>query len=453
MDTSSPISSVSMGWTDLNLDTQRLGEYDLSPSASISQSLTEHANEGSEDHSLFEPSSPLRMIPEAFTLPDIQEEGDEADSLSLNNNFSEPHNKSRSSLASPTHADGDNEEILYYPVLCKQTHKESFDSARESFEEAGLDIVETAFDGFELKENETSKDLLNISSNTDIPVSFDGKSYAFSEESRIDPPILPVSPPPGPLLSPRYSMLLAEKEQSYLDGAPGADANHEISALLNRTISIADEEPPPLPESLPPGKIISPRHSTLLMQNKSTDQNRVDLLDLRLLLSKISAVYSNQETKNRQKEADQQTENLVQSEITTENGNPASDRDTLDDERVLALAPHIENVNEHDAERPKKSNLKITPSFLSHLEPPKEFTDSGFPDTDENVVTSDHSTSAGKISINHLPDAAIFSDEVKMFEKDGSTAITSFNEDKQSENSGSLVLKTNVSTSSQVRLS
>lgn len=463
LDVSTPTANVPANSVASNQIVGQEDGDDFSPSSSISQSFTEHAEEDGEDHSLFEPSSPLQVVPQAFILPDIQEEVDEAECLSLLSQFSDQQERNSLAQASPT--DGD-ENIQYRNKLDKQMRRRSFDFARQSFEEAGLDVDETMFDEIESTGNKLGDDNpLDITRNTmsDMSLSFEGKSSP--EGPHIDPPFLPVSPPPGPLLSPRYSMLLAELEQSNSIGnsVHEADNKQRTNALLNRmsTLSIADDEPPPpLPLSQPPGKMISPRHSLLLLQSGTGLQSGEEAqLDLRNLLSKVATVYDKQrETESRQKEADSQNNGLVQEKEPLSDGlhnnGTSHDKEQLDEDQVLALVPPpVGDSDEYPNEQRRKSNLKITPSFLRSLEPPKEFTDSGFPDTDENPGMSDYSTNKGNI----LPPTEVSvlslstNDRVSHHKKDSSTTITSYSEEKQSECSGSVGLKTNASTSSQVR--
>ena len=65
--------------------------------------------------------------------------------------------------------------------------------------------------------------------------------------------------------------------------------------------------------------------------------------------------------------------------------------DPSDDLCTEALPPPLDSGDDKTPNHSARgSKLKITPSFLQSLEPPREFSDSGFPDTDHD--TAAHST-------------------------------------------------------------
>ena len=326
---------------------------------------------------LFEPASPLHLMPTGI-LQDIAEET-EGDT-----EFEHSWNVG---------------EMGLMDAVCKGLR-----SSKAELE--GLEYVETSFLG-NMTENSRSLVIDELGGDKTPPQSAKPST----------PPRLPVSPPPGPVLSPRLSMLLAEA------AAMGSHipANPDLSAatggvgdrydLMNRlsVVSISDEPPPPLPSSLPPGKLISPRHSLMGpehgVRSDSIAGGIGTGLDIALLAQKVSRV----------KEARQNTdsqypglEGLVQNEdraLTERTGHQPEAECNGDNEEPLLITT-IDEVDDSPDELCDESNetlpppvtpnhltggskLTITPSFLQSLEPPREFSDSGFPDTDhENVQTT-----------------------------------------------------------------
>lgn len=341
---------------------------------------------GDEDLTLFEPTSPHKVIPQEFLLPDIDEESESA---------SRPL-----STLSEVEGVGSHEpesEIKYRDYSSKQRadetlNRRSIDYTRQSFEEAGLDVIETKFN------KEPGDQLLNriVDTMSEMSTSFEG------DKSLPEPPFLPVSPPPGPLLSPRYSMLLAALKESKAN-AHTVEDKKRASAMINRlsTISLIDDEPPRLPQTLPPGKMMSPRHSKLLTQGEDTSE--LSQLDLSILLSKMTKIY---DEKNK---------------TTSETDQNQASAPELDDHQILALLPPPKT--EEETVQRRRSSLKLTPSFLQSIEPPEGFSDSGLPETDETPATSEHTPN--KITSQ-------FSNR-----KDSSATETTF-EEKLSEYSGSI---------------
>ncbi len=340
------------------------------------------------------------MIPSDFTLPDIEEE-------------SEGTSRPLSLLSEQEAARIHEPEIRYrdHSRSAKAFNRRSFDYTRHSFEEAGLDVIETKFDTL----NQQSCDpLLNkiVDTLSEMSTSFEGENVLP------EPPFLPISPPPGPLLSPRYSMLLAALQESKANASNEADKKR-ASAMINRlsTISLVDDEPPPLPETLPPGKMMSPRHSKLVAQEQSH-------LDLSILLSKITTIYDEK----------RKTSAASVPETSPQNSPTVAE---LEDDQILALLPPPDTteVGFDEVLERRKSILKLTPSFLRNIEPPQEFTVSGLPETKE---IADHIPS--KLNTQLVP-----------YRKDSSTTAMTFSEEeKQSEYNESVGLKTVASSSSQV---
>lgn len=289
---------------------------------------------------LFQPSSPLQ-IDKNFILPDIMEETETEQSVSQ-----------RSSVLS---SDG---------TMTRSPNKQNTASNFDPFEEAGLDVVETNFDFDDVP----------------LPVFDDvgGDEHNFDVSgSPQDPPFLPVSPPPGPLLSPRLSML------------HGVD-NEQEAANLSRfsIISVTSEMAPPLPASHPPGQLI-PRES---MYHDSETK-----IDLWYELNK------NRDEKSR--ETRQPNDLKLQRDFPT----------SMEEDAILSHQPN------------------------SHMT-----SDSGFPDTD--LSHSDYSTGRTAGDLLNSPYQFLSASD----NKNGSTSATSYSDEKTTEYSGSVGLKTNASSGSQV---
>ena len=325
-------------------------------------------SEGNEEglpHALYEPNSPLHLMPTGI-LHDIAEE-----------------------------TEGDTE--------CER----SWNGSRlATEEEEEVEYAETEF----FDAMDTTLSLGNLTQETTVT----------SPAAVAPPPLLPVSPPPGPVLSPRLSMLLAETNGTKNTGTPSP---HPTTAEFQNRLSVAslsgDSPPPPLPSSLPPGKLISPRHSLMDSDPYAHHPNsilggigmRLDAVMLGMTSGCEIRADSNDsvpqipvqngdvvpDSPNKQFETETddipdspqkhfETESYGDNEepllITTidEVEDPVEDQF---DESGDPLPPPLDDDDDEDTPthlgEPK---LKITPSFLRSLEPPREFSDSGFPDTD-----------------------------------------------------------------------
>ena len=299
---------------------------------------------GTDDESLpelFEPSSPLQ-IGSNFLLPDIMEESENERSESL-----------RSSLLS---SDG---------MIIKSPSKQKF-TKFDPFEEIGLDVIETNFD-----------------SDVPLPVNDDNcddEQAPDASESPVDPPILPVSPPPGPLLSPRYSMMLLESSEQ--------DDYNRFSI-----VSVSSEMAPPLPTSLPPGRLI-PRESLLYQDPES----KIDLW-YELKRTSEEKVHSGDSNSCEELKADTSHDPIIKSEET-----------------------------------------EMSHKFIEHL----SASDSGFPDTD---MATDHNSTGGRNIDTPIGNPHQF---ISVATKNSSTSIASCSDERTTEYSGSIGLKTNFSSGSQV---
>ena len=221
------------------------------------------------------------------------------------------------------------------------------------------------------------------------------------------PPSLPVSPPPGPVLSPRLSMLLAEA--SATNSTTTHTNNSEDHTNRLSVVSLSGEAPPPLPSSLPPGKLISPRHS--LMDNEvggrpnSILGNMRTGLDVALLSQKILTTQS--DSKDEENLGSIPGQNIDQSNQPEWNGVEPDNESNAEEPLLITTIDEVDDPPENliddfheplpppigsaDEDTPNHitAKLKIAPSFLRSLEPPAEFSDSGFPDTDhENTHLS-----------------------------------------------------------------
>ena len=255
------------------------------------------------------------------------------------------------------------------------------------------------------------------------------------------PPSLPVSPPPGPVLSPRLSMLLAETNGTTNTSTPSP---HQTTTDYQNRQSVAslsgDSPPPPLPSSLPPGKLISPRHS--LMDSDPCISHRPDSTLLSGIGTRLDAVLLGTASDCAIR-ADSTLQTAVQNgdEIILPDSpnNHFESHDTLDlpdrhfqspdspnnhietesydgvdedsllittidevddppeeqlDESGNPLPPPLDDDDDGEDTPTCEPKLKITPSFLRSLEPPREFSDSGFPDTD-HLSTPEQGTGCG----------------------------------------------------------
>ena len=438
---------------------------------------------------LFHPSSPIEFNKE-FILPDIMEE---------------------------------NEDLLESEGEVESTimgEKEKLNAGAlefNPFEEAGLKDIECAETSFS-DGGPLAKELRD--SNKDTVTDLERLQVQGSTQSTQSPPetpTLPLSPPPGPLLSPRYSLLFSKDSPS-----PSPDLSHShilipdcqhdskdaqsssrISVRLS-TISLTDDTPPPLPSSLPPGKLISPRHSIILSPGplssneletfiRSSDTGYLDLYQLTQLTAQLAQVpehgerleqVDREEGEKRLKDKQQMNIDLSETPMAEIKCNTQQPQNEVESEQQILerrdslLPPCIECSDEEypqceDIPPRKGSKLKLTPSFLQSLEPPKEFSDSGFLDTDgENVPTappedqrmgrraSSLSLTSGsrdfhrpRANSDHLTVAAgdgstEMSNQQFQLRKDGST--TSYSDERLTEYSGSVGLKTHVSSGSPV---
>lgn len=417
--------ALSTGETQLDDDSQgcqtecSLGEekkYKLSTFPTpVSPSVGNVTSEGdisseSDQMELFQPSSPFQ-IKEEFILADIIEENEfedvEVDSVMLKNGEQNP-----------------------------ESH-----SLHSNFEEEVLDIEETEFD--EEYTFGAAKDVLSESGNSGLPM-------------------LPISPPPGPLLSPELIDAAAEKTthnlppsvERYNPNIATGDNyyRHSIGGAL-------DDVPPPLPVTQPPGKLISPRHSMFMdLADLATDfkPGQFDLSQLVLKMSQVSEVVENKLEGGEGAEGAEGS-TMDDKPVTVES---ALETQSLKYDEVLTLVPPIQDSTDvdFDDDNPSISRQRLGSHHWKTFKPPKEFSDSGFQDTD--IATDQGSktnTSRSALASSKAPFATdngnrvVQSQSIVIQTIDSSLTCTS--DDQFTENSGSVGLKTFASSGSEHEVS
>ncbi len=352
----------------------------------------------SEQLELYEPSSPF-AIKEEFILPDIIEENEDTEIGSL-----------------------DGQEYL--------SQDDDLGSLHSSLEDG---IIETNF-------NETSSTL-----GDDIDGSMD------KEKSTV--PDLPVSPPPGPLLSPHLNNNISlQPHHGRSIPFTGNFNRHSVGGGL-------EDIPPPLPATMPPGKLISPRHSMFLdLANISSSVSQSSTskkeLDLSQLMSKINGITNLTTGDDEQKEGGDEPEEGGDSKLAV-TAESVRENNLENDDEFLTFVPAIQD--EEMEEDSAISRQRLGSYHLKTFEPPKEFSDSGFQDTDsaaDRASKKQGTPSKGtlplsrQIVVTALENQMERSSNVWMQGIDSSTIYTS--DDLLTENSGSNGLKTIVSSGSEV---
>ena len=169
------------------------------------------------------------------------------------------------------------------------------------------------------------------------------ESYRLSRQSALmDPPVLPSTLPPGPILAPHRSLVASDRNRTSIEMTP------ELQNALSRlsTISLEGNPPPQLPISPPPGLRLSPEPSMTFEQYQH----------------KPIAAQSIEE----------EEEEVVWKEAEKKQGTSNGD-----------LPPPLERGDSLEESHNSSTRLRLTPSFLRTITPPEEFGDSGVP------VTSD----------------------------------------------------------------
>ena len=395
IDTSHP-SNGTLSKVHLN-DQELLAPLPTSPSGEFSSVKSEGglSTTDSEELELYQPTSPFK-IKEEFILPDILEESEE--------------------------------------VEIDTTLQPDDLSEHSSLKDGDLDIMETTFG------EENLADEIHGSVST---------TKSVQEESQLtsgtDPPVLPKSPPPGPLLSPQSKFI---DDILYSNQPPLATTYnpHTEKTFRHSIAGVLEDLPPPLPTSPPPGKMMSPRQSLFLdLGNISSEvQLRVgprrDDINVSQLATKIKITEINGNQKNKAK----RSKTIIRDELEK------------DKDEVLSLVPPIQDdPNGEGLVEDSSPLLKRLGSYhMKTFEPPKEFSDSGF-NTDRDIGIEQNSM--------HKPvskNAAVSLEPIRMsgredqpnsmfyIQKNDSSTYTS--DDQLTENSGSVGLKTLVSSGSEV---
>lgn len=380
--------------------------------ASIKSDDDSHSTE-SEHMELYCPSSPFR-VKEEFILPDIQEESDEAE---LNDSAHTP---------------------------CPQiTHCDPPDAISHHFslDEGDLDIMETSF----------SEELLGILAKS---ANFEMKSLDTS-----NPPLLPISPPPGPLLTSELNTPLASIPTHHIPHRPPPNLASFIPKSYRHSVAGAMEDiPPPLPSSQPPGKLMSPRRSLFmdLADIDSASHNSMGNLDLSQLVPQLKRIREATDADKDNTVLERMKSNELREEMKENSG--TLDLKEAGDTLPIAVPPPILDNSANDLDMTEdlsQGRQRLDSYHLRTFEPPKEFSDSGFQDTD-NMVVDHHRAQAlqsltpelPKINISKLAEENQKSHILTTQKIDSSTTFTS--DEQLTENSGSVGLKTMASSGSEV---
>ena len=319
-------------------------------------------------------------------------------------------------------------------------------------------LIEEASGGNEVEISETDFSALHSTAEEE------GSGKVIPEASSLSgSPSLPLSPPPGPML-PRLSQFISSEAPPGLEGSPPLPPRLASSNNKHSAVSLTEEDtPPPLPTSLPPGKVISPRHSIVGSPNLSVTNligGSEGVLDLAQLNSKITQIVTDK----------------TGEEVEIKSNTVEDSEDELSSEEENLPPPHEPEGAELEEERSRKAKLKITPSFLRSLSPPREFSsnsddaeeaegDGGVVDVVDGATTELPSPPRAHGQMSHPLERAAKRDSslgqsdltfllpsLGLGQKSGS-ATTSVSDDRLTDHSnGSVGLKTTVSTGSLVRI-
>jgi len=355
----------------------------------------------SDTMELYSPSSPW-VKQEPFLLPDIMEEADELDTEEAGGT-EQPTTASKGTGAG-----------------------EKLNQTTNTLEE-----TETSF----------SEEVLGILERTG--------SLRMSSQYKSNPsPVLPVSPPPGPLLLsdlkkpippalPGVPTVTSEKKYKPPPFHPEITFRHSVVGGL-------DDIPPPLPKTQPPGKLMSPRHSLFMdladIGNMASSYHATEL-DLSQLVPQMTRI--------REAPADMQTNGRDEDTKIKQRNSEA------DGSPLLVPPPSLEESPKGTTETSGK-NKRPESYYYKTFEPPKEFSDSGYQDTDNatdgrKTQTPPPTTTA--VDLPQIPSAV----QIKYMQAtqnwiqqiDSSTTFTS--DDQMTENSGSMGLKPEESPNREVR--
>lgn len=364
--------------TDLQSPNSLLSETSFETSVGSIKSEGELSSD-SEVMELFQPSSPFK-IKEEFILPDIIEEAEGAETDSLGNTLENSFQDcDRSSLHS-------------------------------SLDDGDLDIMETSF-----SEATLSRQLISIGRSDTNP--------------NLDPPMLPVSPPPGPLLSPELDVVSNAHQQPPYKG--GYDTGG-MKSYRHSVAGMLEDIPPPLPLMGPPGKMISPRHSRFIDLADFSAPNSMRELDVSQLVLKMSRMTSEVESK------DPPLQKLNEDKVSVKF-----------DEVLPPLLQDYPN-GDFDTSDPSIIRQRLGSYHLKTFEPPKEFSDSGFQDTDMNTSPKTAVVLAKPTFISREDEK--FGSPLSALTQKVDSSVTGTSDEQLTENSGSVGLKTLASSGSEVSI-
>ena len=366
--------------------------------ASIKSNDDDDFGADSDSMELFDPSSPFQVKQEQFLLPDIMEEADELESqdagaeLTIDSDFGADDRLNQTSST--------------------------------------LEETETSF----------SEQVLGILERT-------GSLRVQSQDRSSPPPVLPVSPPPGPLLLsdlkkpippvPRVTTAMSETNK------PPPHFKSEVS-FRHSIVGALDDIPPPLPKTQPPGKLMSPRHSLFLdladVGNMASGYCATEL-DLSQLVPQMTRIREAPVEKKTTSKEDKDVTKMKQGNFET--GSLPS----------LVPPPLLEESLNKSKKDPEKSKRPES-YYYKTFEPPKEFSDSGYQDTDNATdgrrtqsppptTTADSTQVPPAIHIEYMQATQTWVQHI-----DSSTTFTS--DDQMTENSGSVGLKPEDSPKSEV---
>lgn len=360
---------------------------ELSPEVSIGSVKSKEDLSDSDSMELFQPSSPFK-VKEEFILPDIIEESEELE------------------LDSAEQDDMNNSDIL---------------SLHSSLDDGELDIQETTF-------NE-----LNPGSTLDKSSSIDEAGM-----QNFEPPMLPISPPPGPLLSPDSSITTISSKPTTSHKQPSSLVSYNPTNSRHSIAGMMEDIPPPLPATQPPGKMISPRHSMFMdLADLSSElrPNSKGQLDMNRLVLKMSEVADIEEIENKKSSKEEKSTSVEE----------ISESNSLKSDKVLTLVPPIQDHpdGDFDDSNPSVIRQRLGSYHLKTFEPPKEFSDSGFQDTDVAADQCSKVNSNASSGSAVVPSKPMFAsdDEDGMVQKIDSS-VTCTSDEQLTENSGSVGLVT-----------
>ena len=397
---SSTIYIIGSNVTELELsvvaDVEGQTEIDVELDGKLSASTSFNASIKSEDDDfaadsdmeLYSPSSPFRV--EDFILPDIQEESEE---LELEVGCQAPNPPEKLNQTSST-----------------------------------LEETETSF----------SEEVLSILERTG--------SLRMKPQEGSTPPLLPTSPPPGPLLTSGHKTPLAPiPMHTTANSVPQKAPVFQSKALYRHSVAGAmDDLPPPLPKSQPPGKLMSPRQS-LFMDLADMSGSYHPELDLSQLVPQMKRI----------REAPLE-ENIASDQEKHSKDTDDKGSDVIEVNILPPAVPPPFPEEDFDVNKDHMQKSKRPESYyLRTFEPPKEFSDSGFQDTDN---TAEHlkslSPQTAMLEPSDIPASSpresMHATQAWVQKIDSSTTFTS--DEQMTENSGSVVLKAAASPGSEVSL-